>query len=353
MKQSKIAVIIINWNGKHLLEECLISVRNQDYNNYKTILVDNGSSDGSVACVRERFSEVKIISLNENTGFAKANNIGIYKALKDKEVEYIALLNNDAIAEKNWLSEMFQVIKKDQKIGSVAPKILKYYKRDEFDSMGMKIRIIGSGMNNLVNKKNDDKYSKSVEIFGPTGCSCLYKKEMLEDIVIKDEYFDNDFFAFCEDLDLNWRARLRRWKSFTAPMSIVYHKGSESFQVYSFSKAYHSHRNRLFVILKNYPFKYFVKGMLFFIFSYTYYFSSILSNKGYSARTKEKIGYLNTAKFIIKGWISFFMFLPRMIKKRLYIKKRKLITNKDLSQWFEVFGEKRNAARTEYAKKEK
>jgi GT2 family glycosyltransferase len=265
----------------------------------------------------------------------------------------LALLNNDAVVEKNWLSEMVKVIKQDNRIGSVAPKILKYYKRDEFDSMGMKIRIIGSGMNNLVNEKNDDKYDTITEVFGPSGCSCLYKRDMLEDICIFNEYFDNDFFAFCEDLDLNWRARLRGWKSFIAPKSIVYHKGSESFQVYSFSKAFHSHRNRLFVILKNYPFKYFAKGMSFFVFSYTYYFSSILSNKGYSARTKEKIGYLNTAKFIIKGWMNFFIYLPRMIKKRYYIQKRKLMTNKDISIWFEVFGEKGNVTRTEYAKKEK
>lgn len=353
MKQPKIAVIIINWNGKHLLEECLISVKDQDYNNYKTILIDNGSSDGSVAYVKEKFSEVKIVSLSENTGFAKANNIGIDKAFKDKEVKYIALLNNDAIVEKEWLFKMVKVIEQDEKNGSVAPKILKYFRRDEIDSFGMKIRIIGGGINNYVNEKDDGRQNKIIEIFGPTGCSCLYKRKMLEDIAVKGEYFDNDFFAFCEDLDLNWRARLRKWKSFTAPKSIVYHRGSESFQVYSFSKAYHSHRNRLFVILKNYPLKFFIKGMLIFIFSYVYYFSSILNNKGYSARTKEKIGYMNTAKFIVKGWMSFFIYLSKMIKKRYYIQKRKLMTNKDISIWFEAFGEKGDVTRTEYAKKEK
>lgn len=351
MKQSKIAVIIVNWNGKHLLEECLSSVESQDYDNFKIIFVDNGSEDKSVEFVKEKFSKVEVISLDKNTGFAKGNNIGINKAFEDLKVEYIALLNNDAIVEKNWLSEMVKVIEQDNKIGSVAPRILKYYKRDEFDSLGMKIRMIGSGMNNLVNEKNDDRYDMIVEVFGPSGCSCLYKRDALEDICIFNEYFDNDFFAFCEDVDLNWRMRLRRWKSFVAPKSIVYHKGSESFQVYSFSKAFYSHRNRLFVILKNYPLKYFIKGMLIFIFSYVYYFISILNNKGYSARTKEKIGYLNTAKFIFKGWISFFMFLPKMIKKRHTIQKKKQIINKDFKECFSYFGENKNVTQVEYINK--
>jgi len=100
MKQPKIAVIIINWNGKHLLEECLSSVENQNYNNYRIIFIDNGSKDKSVKFVGEKFPDVKIISLDKNTGFAKANNIGMHKAFEDSEVEYVAILNNDAMVEK-------------------------------------------------------------------------------------------------------------------------------------------------------------------------------------------------------------------------------------------------------------
>ncbi|MEA1937284.1 MAG: glycosyltransferase family 2 protein, partial [Patescibacteria group bacterium] len=220
MNQPKVAVIIINWNGKYLLEECLNSVENQDYNNYKIVFVDNGSEDGSVEFVKEKFPKIEIISLDKNTGFAKGNNIGIHKAFEDSEVEYIALLNNDAMTERSWLSEMVRIIRQDDKIGSVAPKILKHWRRDEIDSIGIKIRFNGGGVNIGANEKDKKQYDNIEEVFGTTGCSCLYKRKMLEDIVMdNNNYFDNDFFAFCEDVDLAWRARLRGWKSFTSPES--------------------------------------------------------------------------------------------------------------------------------------
>ncbi|MFA6097232.1 MAG: glycosyltransferase family 2 protein [Candidatus Paceibacterota bacterium] len=347
MNKPKIAVVIINWNGIVLLEECLCSVENQIYGNSKIIFVDNGSSDGSAGFVRGRFPKVDIIQLDKNTGFAKANNVGIHRALEDKEVEYVALLNNDAVAEKSWLGKMLEVAEQNDRIGSVAPKILKYYHKNEFDCFGIKIRIIGSGMNNLLNMKDDGSYDRSYEVFGTSGCSCLYKRKMLEDIVIEDEYFDNDFFAYCEDIDLDWRMRLRGWKSFTAPGSVVFHKGSATCQTYSYFKAFHSHRNRLFVMLKNYPLFFLARGMAVFIFSYLHYFKSIFRNKGYSARTKEKIGYLNTAKFIILGWSSYFSHFFKMLKKRRIIQKMRIASDRDVSEWFTLLGEADNVSEAE------
>ena len=350
MNQPKIAIIIVNWNGKHLLDECLSSAENQDYDNYKIIFVDNGSKDGSVEFVKDKFPKVEIISLNKNTGFAKGNNIGIHKAFEDSEIEYVALLNNDAMTEKSWLSEMVKIIKQDEKIGSVAPKILKYFRRDEIDSIGIKIRFNGGGANIGANEKDKKQYNNIEEIFGSTGCSCLYKREMLEDTAIKDDFFDDDFFAYCEDVDLAWRAKLRGWKSFTAPKSVVYHKGSESFQVYSFIKAFYSHRNRLFVIFKNFPFRVLIKGTFYFFLNYLYSLESIFIKKGYSAKTKEKIGVINIIRVVVKGWGSFFIFLFKTFKKRNYIQKEKIATDKEISGWFKKFGENKNMAKEEYIK---
>ena len=351
MNQPKVAIIIINWNGKHLLEECLTSAENQDYDNYKIIFVDNGSKDKSIEFVEEKFPKVEIISLDKNTGFAKGNNVGIHKAFEDLKIEYIALLNNDAMTEKSWLSEMVKVIKQDNKIGSVAPKILKYWRRDEIDSIGIKIRLNGGGANIGANEKDKKQYDNVKEVFGTTGCSCLYKRKMLEDVVMSsDNYFDNDFFAFCEDVDLAWRARLRGWKSFTAPKSVVYHKGSESFQVYSFIKAFYSHRNRLFVIFKNFPLKFLIKGICKFFLNYFYSLESIFIKKGYSAKTKEKIGTINVIRVIVEGWSSFLIFLFKTFKKRNYIQKEKVVTNKEILEWFKKFGENKNMAKEEYIK---
>jgi len=342
MNKPKIGVIIINWNGKHLLEECLSSVESQDYNNFKIIFVDNGSKDGSAEFVKEKFPKVEVAKLKKNTGFAKANNVGIHKAFEDSKIEYIALLNNDAIAENNWLSEMMKVITQDEKIGSVAPKILQYYERDVIDNIGIEIRFDGGCKGRHFDEEDSGQYDNILEIFGSGACACLYKRRMLEDIQMENDFFDSDFFAYCEEIDLDWRAKLRNWKSFTAPKSFVYHKGSETFKTYSFIKAFYTHRNRLFVMSKNFPFIFLIKGFLSFILAYFSYIKSVLMKKGYTAETSKKIGKINMINVIIKGWLSFFYFVPKMIKKRYIIQKRKLTNDKEVVKWFKEINKEKD-----------
>ncbi|MEA1937282.1 MAG: glycosyltransferase family 2 protein [Patescibacteria group bacterium] len=332
MKQPKVAIIIINWNGKHLLEECLSSAENQDYSNYKIIFVDNGSKDKSVEFVKEKFPEIEVISLGKNTGFAKANNVGIHKAFEDPEIEYVALLNNDAMTEKSWLSEMVEVIKQDNKIGSVAPKILKYFRRDIIDSMGDMIHLDGTGISNRANEVNNEHYNKIAEVFGISGCSCLYSRKMLEDIQVDSDFFDSDFFLYLEDVDLNWRARLKGWKCFVIPNAIVYHKHSETTKLYSPLKAFYVNRNRYFVIIKNYSLFLLPKAIFYLFYRYFYSIKSIKKDSGSSARLVEKSGFSEIIKIVIKGWIDVLKYAPRMIKKRFYIQKNKKISNKEIKK---------------------
>ena len=332
MNQPKVAIIIINWNGKHLLEECLSSTENQDYDNYKIIFVDNGSKDKSVEFVKEKFPEIEIISLDKNTGFAKANNVGIHKAFEDPEIEYVALLNNDAMTEKSWLSEMVKVIKRDSKIGSVAPKILKYWRRDVIDSIGNMIHLDGTGISCCMNEVDSGRYNKSIEMFGINGCSCLYSRKMLKDVQIGDDFFDSDFFLYLEEVDLNWRARLREWKCFTVPSAIVYHKHSETTKLYSPLKAFYVNRNRHFVIIKNYPLFLLPKAIFYLFYRYFYSIKSIKKNKGSSARLVEKSGFLKTIKIVFKGWIDVVKYFPKMLKKRFYIQRNKKVSNEEIKE---------------------
>lgn len=329
-KQLKVAVIVINWNGKHLLEECLSSVENQDYNNFKIIFVDNGSKDESVEFVKNKFPKVEIISLDKNTGFAKANNIGIHKAFEDLAVEDIAILNNDAVVEKNWLAEMMKIILQDDKIGSVAPKIKKYYKRNIIDSIGNAIHLDGGGVSNHINKVDNGQFDNIKELFGPSGCAALYSKKMLKDVEINGEFFDNDFFAYFEDIDLNWRAKLRGWKCLFAPKAVVYHKHSETTGLYSPFKAFYTHRNRYFVIVKNYPSFLFPMAILNIFLGYIYSVLSIKKNKGPSARLMEKTSFFSVAKILIKGWLDIAGYFPSMIKKRNIIQKNKIISLEEI-----------------------
>ena len=337
MRQFKIAVIIINWNGKHLLEECLTSVESQDYDNYRIIFVDNGSKDKSAEFVKEKLPKIDVISLDKNTGFAKGNNIGMHKAFEDLEVEYVAILNNDAMVKKNWLSEMIKVIAQDDKIGSVAPKIKKYFKRNIIDSIGNAIHLDGGGVSNYINEIDNGQFDNIKEIFGPSGCSCMYSRKMLEDVQMKDDFFDNNFFAYFEDIDLNWRARLRGWKSFFAPNAVVYHKHSETTGLYSPFKAFHTNRNRYFVIIKNYPLFLLPKAIFYLFSGYFHSAFSIAKNKGPSARLVEKSGISKAVRIIIKGWIDVVKYLPIMLKKRFYIMRNRKISNKEIKKVIERY----------------
>jgi len=219
MLMSKVSIIIVNWNGKKYLSDCLTSVLNQTYPNYEIILVDNGSNDGSIEFVREKYPEVKITKLDKNYGFAKGNNIGMKEALKDKDVKYIALLNNDTKVDKNWLSELVKVVASDEKIGICTSKILRMDKLT-IDSTGHVLRL-GMLADRGRNKIDRGQYDDKLDIFGACAAACLYKREMLEEIGL----FDESFFAYYEDAELSWRAYKNGWKARYVPTSVVYHKG--------------------------------------------------------------------------------------------------------------------------------
>ena len=118
----KVAIIIVNWNGHKLLNDCFYAVYSQTYQNFDVYFVDNGSKDNSVSFVLENFPKTKIIKLKYNTGFAKGNNEGIKEAFKDKNINYIVCLNNDTIVEKNWLEELIKTAEGDEQIGAVSSK---------------------------------------------------------------------------------------------------------------------------------------------------------------------------------------------------------------------------------------
>ena len=210
-----ISIIIVNWNGKRYLNECLISVFNQTFPNYRVILVDNGSTDGSVEFVRENYPEVTIIKLEKNLGFAGGSNVGIKEALKDKSVSYIALLNNDTKVDKNWLYELVKVAESEKRNGITVSEILPMDRQNIYSTNRVhKLRKLYNWLMHLYYRL---QYPPSVA----HATACLYKRVMLEDIGL----FDETFFAYCEDLELSWRAYKKGWKAKYVPESLVYQEG--------------------------------------------------------------------------------------------------------------------------------
>ena len=212
---SKVAIIILNWNGKEDTIECLESLKHITYPNYEILLVDNGSTDGSVECFRERYPGMEIIENGENLGFAEGNNVGIRRAM-DEGVDYVLLLNNDTVVDPKFLGELVKVAKGDERIGIVGAKILNYYDRT--------IDFCGGNINWWIGQPYHIKEEYCGKTDFITGCAMLIKKEIFE----KGLFFDKVYFLYFEDADLCEKVKRIGYFLEVTNKSIVYHKISRS-----------------------------------------------------------------------------------------------------------------------------
>lgn len=305
------AVIILNWNGKRFLKSCFDSLLNQSYRDFKVIFVDNGSKDGSIGFIKRDYKKglkkIKIISLKENTGFAKGNNEGIKEALKDKKIKYIVTLNNDAIIDKDFLKELTKKAQ-NKNIGMVSSRIL-FLKDKKTDTLGL--MLFKSGLFFDIKNEADLKC-----LFCPCGCAALYKRELLEDIKLNNQYFDEDFFAYAEDADLGFRAVLRSWKCAYAENAVVYHMHQASSSMDFL--IYHIERNTIWAILRNMPGSLFFRNLPWFIL----------------ARAAILLKYLfkGKAHLIIKARLDAIRKIKKILNERKTIQKNKKIKNKDLNK---------------------
>jgi len=241
--KNKVSIIIVNWNGQKFLQHCLDSLSRQTYADREIILVDNGSTDGSVRCVKEGFPDVKIIELRENTGFTGGNAKGLDLA----DGEFVALVNNDTHAEDQWLENLIQPMLEDSTLGICASKLL-FGDGRMINSAGDGLTTAAVGLNRGLGK-DGARFSDPEFVFGACGAAVLYRRRMLDEI----GFLDDDFFLYDEDTDLNFRAQLAGWKCAYVPTAIVYHKSNATSGRLSNLHVYYHSRNLEFVWLKNMP----------------------------------------------------------------------------------------------------
>ena len=218
-----ISVIIPNYNGARLISLCLDSLRSQSFRDFETIVVDNNSSDNSCALLEKEYPEVQVIRMDHNSGFSAAVNRGIEKARGD----YIALFNNDAAAEPQWLETLLEAMKNaKEKVGICASRILFYFRRDVIDTTGVIMYDDGIICNRGNMEQDTGRYDREEFVFGACAAAALYRREMLEEIKVEGQVFDEDFFAYYEDADVNLRSQLLGYKCLYVPGALVYHVGS-------------------------------------------------------------------------------------------------------------------------------
>ena len=242
----KTTVIIPNYNGKEYLKQCLLSLSKCIPSDFHTIVVDNGSTDGSEELLKSEFSHIDTIFLEENTGFAPAVNRGLEKT----ETKYALLLNNDTTVEPDFVKKMEDAMEAHTKVFSVSAKMLMMQDKSLLDGAGDLYCALGWAFALGKGKKADRYYTKPAKIFSSCGGAVIYSMEALQKIGL----FDENHFAYLEDVDIGYRARIAGYRNWYEPAAIVYHAGSGfSGSRYNEFKIKLSSRNSIYLILKNMP----------------------------------------------------------------------------------------------------
>lgn len=240
-------VVVPNWNGRHLLATCLQALRMQTLRDFQVIVVDNGSTDGSVQFLKENFPFARVIANASNLGFAAAANQGI----RASESQYIAMLNNDTEAAPDWLAALIESAESDTNAGMCASKMVFADRPEVINSTGICVDRAGIAWDRRGGEIDDERESEPVDVFGPSAGAGLYRRAMLEEIGL----FDEDFFAYLEDVDLAWRARRAGWRCLHVPAACVVHHHSATGVEGSPFKSFHLGRNKIWLLVKNYPFR--------------------------------------------------------------------------------------------------
>jgi GT2 family glycosyltransferase len=243
------SVVIPNWNGAHHLPVCLDALRAQTYPNVEILLVDNGSTDGSHALVEEQYPEVRLLALDRNLGLTGANNVGFAAA----RGEILISLNNDTEADQRFVEALAAALQEHPEAGMAAAKIRLFDRRDVIHSAGDGYGADGIPFNRGVWQPDKGQFDEPGWIFGGCGGAVAYRRAMLDRSggSAQSRPFDESFFMYCEDVDLNWRAQLAGWRCWYVPEAVVYHKLSATGggPIASF----YTGRNTLWVIAKDYP----------------------------------------------------------------------------------------------------
>lgn len=242
---SKVSVVIPNYNGMQYVKTCMDSLRQQTLADIEVLFVDNGSTDGSREYVETNYPEVRMIVFPENMGFCKAVNAGILAST----AEYVVLLNNDTQAEPDFLKELYQGIRRKKYAFSAAAMMLQFTERDKIDDAGNFYNALGWAYARGKGKSSG-KYEKEQKVFSACAGAAIYRKSLFEKI----GYFDEEHFAYLEDMDIGYRAQIAGYENWYLPKAKVYHVGSGTTgSRYNQFKIRYSSRNNVYMIYKNMP----------------------------------------------------------------------------------------------------
>ena len=308
-----VSVIIPNYNGKRFLDTCLTALRQQTYpaDRLEVILVDDASTDDSVAYVEAHFPEVRVLCLDHNSGLAAACNRGAALA----RGEIIALLNNDTEVEPDWVAALVTALQEHPWAGAAASKILLFDRRNVLHTAGDMMGVDGIPRNRGVWEEDRGQYDDQRVVFGGCGGAVAYRRQVWDAL----GGFDEDLFMYLEDVDLAWRMQLRGWGTVFAPASRVYHHLSATGG--GPLASFYTGRNTIWVIAKNMPGPLLRKyGSRILAAQWRIAWNALAAWRGEAARAR------------LRGQIAGLLGLPRVLKKRRQVQATRRVSLDDLER---------------------
>lgn len=307
----KTAIVILNWNGRELLEQFLPSIVKFNSDNATIYIADNASTDNSVAFIKANFPQVKIITNKENGGYAKGYN----DALKHIEADIFCLINSDIEVTKNWLSPIITLFKKEENTAIIQPKLLDFKDKLKFEYAGAAGGFVdffgypycrGRVFNHL--ETDNAQFNDIATIFWASGACFFIRSKVFHEL----NGFDEDYFAHQEEIDLCWRAQNEGFDVKYVGNSTVYHVGGATLQESNPHKTYLNFRNSLFTLLKNVPSQYLLQTV----------FSRLVLDGIAGIKFIVELRPIHTFS-IIKAHFSFYKNLFKFITKRKKLQKKK------------------------------
>jgi GT2 family glycosyltransferase len=325
----KIAVSLVTWNGANFIRDCLDSLFAQTYKDFSVLIIDNGSTDDTVQIISERYPQLRVVKHKTNLGFAKAHN----QAIHWTEGDYVLVLNQDIVLEPEFLNNLVYFLDTNPEVGAVSGKLLKLQdkqKTNYIDSLGLKISTKHQVVDIGAGEMDEAQYDAIEEVFGVSGAAPMYRRSALKSVQYKNEFFDEDFFSYKEDVDLSYRLRYAGWKIYKVPLAVAYHNRSvvAPQNEMTLSKTFwhrrgksrfanfYSYRNHLYLLMKNLP-----KQMAYLL--------PVLSYELF------KFGYvLFCEPYHWKIWREVWINRKKMLEKRQVIMSNSRATEAERKKWY-------------------
>jgi GT2 family glycosyltransferase len=320
--------VVVTWNRRDLLRSCLQSLTRQNLNQpFEVVVVDNGSDDGSPEMVLAEYGKLsgfrlELIRNSENRGFCAANNQGFAAS----GTEFVALLNNDAEAEPDWLRNLASAFDKRPDVGMAASKILVYEDPRRIDKAGHLIYPDGQNRGRGSGELDEGQYDRMEEILWPDGCAAMYRRAMLDEI----GGFDEDFFAYADDAELGLRAQLAGWKCLYIPDALVRHHRGATLGVRSSRRLELIERNRVLLAAKLFPWSLLWLNGLYYGLRLAAGAWAAVTGQGEVGKYPGIRGKLQAALALLKGDWQALPLLPRMLAKRRGVERIRKLSRREV-----------------------